>query len=310
MTCCLRRLVLFGLAWCGLGLPISGASAHKLRVLTSFLPVYCFTASVAGNLAEVENLLPANVEPHDYQFSRKDLQKLTRADLIVINGLGVEHWLEKAFGNSAHPQPVVELAAGLESQLIYSTGIVARPYPSSISAPNPHIWLDPQLACHGVTNVLKALQRLDPAHAGGYAANAAQYVAQLEKLDAVLKQSLGPIKGASIVTYHDAFPYFARRYGLHIVGVIESVPDVEPSLKSLASLYRSIRAEQVRVIFTEAPSPSRLAGQIAGDLRLPLASLETLESGALNRDTYEKAMMRNELALLKYLDPNAHRSSP
>src|ERR1051325_5920363 len=96
----LGRLVLSGLLGFGLALFPGSAGASKLKVLTSFLPVYCFTANVAGDLAEVENLLPANVEPHDYQFSRKDLQKLTRADLIVLNGLGLETWLQQAVRNS------------------------------------------------------------------------------------------------------------------------------------------------------------------------------------------------------------------
>ncbi len=117
------RLLLIGLALCGPGISSPGAEGHKLRVLTSFLPVYCLTANVAGELAEVENLLPANVEPHDYQFSRKDLQKLSHADVIVVNGLGLESWLERAFHDSAtHPQRVVEISAGLEAELIYAAG--------------------------------------------------------------------------------------------------------------------------------------------------------------------------------------------
>src|SRR5436305_6835581 len=117
------RLVCIGLALGSFGLSAPGAEGHKLRVLTSFLPVYCFTANVAGDLAEVENLLPANVEPHDYQFSWKDLQKLSHADLIVINGLGLEKWLEKVVQNSsvAHPKKVVEIAAGLGSEIISGT---------------------------------------------------------------------------------------------------------------------------------------------------------------------------------------------
>src|SRR5260221_12419299 len=98
----LRSFIFFGLAWgCSLVAAPRAAEVHKLKVLTTFLPVYCFTANVAGNLAEVENLLSANIEPHDYQFSRKDLHPLAQADLIGINGLGLQRWLEKAFQKSA-----------------------------------------------------------------------------------------------------------------------------------------------------------------------------------------------------------------
>src|SRR5437867_12116709 len=93
-VCC--SLAFFILALAGPIPFVREAEAAKLKVLTSFLPLYCFTVNVAGDLAEVQNLLPARVEPHDYQLSRKDLQKLSHADLIVLNGLGLESWLNKA----------------------------------------------------------------------------------------------------------------------------------------------------------------------------------------------------------------------
>jgi len=325
----LRGFIFFSLAWgCGLMAAAPGAEVHKLRVLTTFLPVYCFTASVAGNLAEVENLLPANVEPHDYQFSRKDLQRLAQADLIVINGLGLERWLEKAFQNSApnRRKSVVEMFSGLGDQLIvasqsHATDPSDQSHPSHRSSvvagrellgapPNPHVWLDPRLARHAVTNILRALQETDPTHAAGYAANAEVYLARLEHLDAALEQGLATVRGARIVTYHDAFPYFARRYGLKIVGVIEPQPEVEPSLKYLAALYRASRANQATAIFTEPPSPSRLARQIGRDLHLPLAQLDTIEAGPLKPTAYEEGMKNNQLVLVKYLKPDAQRPSP
>src|SRR4051812_14833428 len=98
---CLRGLFFLGVPLGSLASPpFPAAPPHKLRVLTSFLPVYCFPANVPGARAQVENPLPANVEPHDYQFARRDLQKLAHADLIFINGLGLEAWLQKAFQNS------------------------------------------------------------------------------------------------------------------------------------------------------------------------------------------------------------------
>src|SRR2546423_1836069 len=109
-------LMLIGLSFCNFSGSLLAADPHKLRVLTSFLPVYCLTVNIVGDSAQVENLLPANVEPHDYQFSRKDLQKLSHADLLVINGLGLEHWVAKAVQTSnsgLSPQRIVELAAGL-----------------------------------------------------------------------------------------------------------------------------------------------------------------------------------------------------
>src|SRR6476619_6152276 len=95
------------------------SGGRKLRVLTTFLPLYCFAANVAGDTAEVENLLPANVSPHDYQFSRRDLQKVQRADLVIQNGTGLEAWLEKLLKTSGKDKTVRAATAGMEKALIH-----------------------------------------------------------------------------------------------------------------------------------------------------------------------------------------------
>jgi len=307
----LRLVVLVCWGLCSLGLPAGAAAARRLHVLTSFLPVYCLTANVAGSLAEVENLLPANVEPHDYQFSRKDLQKLAAADLVVINGLGVEKWLENAIKNSSSLERlrVVELAAGLHSELIYPVDEPGNREWGRPGRPNPHIWLDPALARHGITNILGALQKADPANAGAYSANAARYVVKLDQLESELHQALRPFRGAALVSYHDAFAYFARRFGLNVIGVVEPLPETDPSLKHLASLYHSIRANRVRAIFTEPPAPSRLARQIASDLHLRLGQLDTLESGPPRPEAYELSMRENLRVLLTTLIPDAQAAA-
>ena len=168
--------------------------------------------------------------------------------------------------------------------------------------------LDPRLARHAVRNILKALQQADPAHASGYATNATRYLGRLEQLDLELEQALAPLRGAAMVTYHDAFAYFARHYGLKVVGVIEPVPDIEPSLKHLAFVYRAARANQVQAIFTEPPTPSRLARQIGSDLHLPLAELDTLETGSLTPVAYEESIRSNLRVLLKTIKPDAQRN--
>ncbi|MGI8966345.1 MAG: metal ABC transporter substrate-binding protein, partial [Limisphaerales bacterium] len=113
---------------------------HPLKIVTSFLPVYCLTANVAGNLATVENLLPPGVGPHDYQFSPRDFRKLNEADLIFLNGFGMEDWLNSALPSGQ--KTVVKISDGLRDELIYTSSEDSR------SIPNPHIWLDPHLAAH------------------------------------------------------------------------------------------------------------------------------------------------------------------
>jgi zinc transport system substrate-binding protein len=285
------------------------AQEHKLRVLASFLPVYCFAANVAGDLAEVDHLLPPGADPHDFQFSPREMKKLDAAEVIVLNGLGLESWLDRVINASpGRSKVIVKAGTGLESELIenpsyLNLGESVRALADS--TPNPHTWLDPQLAAHAVTNILAAFQRADPAHAGGYDRNARQYIARLGKLDAEMSEGLLPLKGRAIITYHDAFPYFARRYELRIVGVIEKVPDVEPSARYLAALASVIRQEDAKVIFAERQSSHRLPDQMGRDYHVAVATLDTLETGDFKPDAYEEGMRRNLRALTNALGPVA-----
>jgi zinc/manganese transport system substrate-binding protein len=279
---------------------------HKLRVVTSFLPVYCFTVNVTGDLAEVNNLLQSGVDPHDFQFSPREMKKLAAADMVVVNGLQLEPWLDKVAQFSEKPKLIVEAAAGLKSELIMGvteldTQNGNRTSSEEAGLPNPHIWLDPKLAAHAVTNILQALQKADPANAAGYARNAARYLERLEKLDQELHAGLMPLKGEAMVTFHDAFPYFARRYELKIVGVIEKVADVQPSPKYLTALGRVIQRDKVKVIFTDRQYSSRLAEQLGRDYHVPVAELDTLETGDFKPESYEAGMKNNLRVLEKWL---------
>ncbi|HEY0550531.1 MAG TPA: metal ABC transporter substrate-binding protein, partial [Verrucomicrobiae bacterium] len=166
---------------------------------------------------------------------------------------------------------------------------------------NPHIWLDPQLAAQGVSNILAALQRIDPAHALAYANNAHGYIAHLNKLDADIRHALSSVTNRAIVTYHDAFPYFARRYGLEIAGVVEAVPEVNPTPKYLSRLRATMRARNINVIFVAPGGRTRIARRIADDLRVKLIELDTLETGLLSPSAYEQRMTANANVLEKQL---------
>ena len=269
--------------------------------------MYCLTAQVAGDLAEVENLLPANVGPHDYQFAPREVRKLSSAQIFVVNGLGIEDWLAKALkaAKGTKPMTVVEATAGLtKADLITSVPHIHLPGERGHdhgTGPNPHTWLDPRLAAHAVTNILVALQKADQKNAAAYAMNAAQAVARLHQLDEEIGLALGPYHGSRIVTYHHAFPYFTRRYGLALIGVIEEVPNVEPSPKYLAALLKVIREKEVKAIFTEPQFSAKLAQRISRDTKVPVAELDTLETGPLKPTAYEEGLRRNLNMLLKHL---------
>ena len=295
----MRWLILLFAAFVGPG--AEGVDSRP-RLVTSFLPLYCWAANVAGTNAVVENLLPPRAEPHDYAFTVGDAHKLAAANLIIVNGLGLEGWLPKFLQSSPSARDrVVNVSTGLEAQLIsgeHHHGHDHTDHDESEHA-NPHLWLDPQLAAHGVSNILVALQRVDPAHASAYAANAHAYLATLQKLDADIRQSLAGATNRALVTYHDAFPYLARRYGLDIAGVVELVPEVNPTPKYLSRLGRTMRGRDLRVLFVATGGNTRLARRIAEDLHVTLAELDTLESGPLLPTAYEERMRANADVLQK-----------
>src|SRR4051812_42370141 len=278
----------------------------RLKVVTTFLPLYCFTAHVAGTSADVENLLPGNVSPHEYQFARSDLRKLEKADLIVVNGAGMETWLHRLLQNSGSHHAVAVATSGMEEQFIHGSPSLGSSAQRDGEQVNPHLWLDPVLARQIVTNILQALEKADPAQASAYRANAAKYIGELEKLDREFQTTLAAFQEVPFVTLHDAFPYLARRYRLRLTGVLEQVPDVDPSAKYLHAFQGVIRQEKVRVLFTEKGDSSRLARQLAKDLDLKLADLDTLETGPIRKDAYELAMQRNLKTLAENLTSPTH----
>ena len=289
---------------------VSGCGAaeapRKLKVLTSILPAYCLAAGVAGDRAVVENLLPPGVGPHDYSLSVRDRRKFDQADVIILNGLGLESWLDRVIKASANnpKRAVVRLADGV-TNLITTVPTLdlghGHAHEHEHGDANPHIWLDPQLAAHGVTNILRALQQADPANAAAYATNAQALVKRLQTLDAEIARVLASLKDREIVTYHDAFPYFARRYGLKVLGVVETVPEVNPSPKYLSQLSQVIREHRVPVIFTEAGFPTKLAQRLRDELKIAIAPLDTLESGPLQPAAYEEGLRRNLETLKQHL---------
>lgn len=320
MGCDLRwswwwRLLLIGgaLAW-GVA---RGEGTNWLQVVTSVAPLHCWALNVAGDRAEVVSLLPPNVGPHDFQFRPRDIRRVERANLVFLNGLGLESWFSRVFQNRKIPVRIVEAAAGLSTnQLIHGVPeleIAGRteghdPDPdddhghghgtgSGGGAPNPHLWLDPLLACHAVSNLVTALGELDRSNADYFAERGRAYVARLRALDEELKRGIGALKSRDIVTFHDAFPYFCRRYDLRLVGVIEEVPGTSPSPRYLSELSAAIRRDKVSALFVEPQFDVKLARQLAKDLSIGVATLDTLETGRLTLEAYEEGMRANLRAL-------------
>jgi zinc/manganese transport system substrate-binding protein len=275
-------------------------------VLTSFLPIHSLAVAIAGDHAQVQNWLPQGVDPHDFQFSPRDLRRLRAASILVVGGLGLEGWSETKLRQlSGNPGlQIVEAAAGLPKEALilepcgHDHDHEDTPH-SHADIPNPHFWLDPLLMAHAATNIARAFQQLDPGNAEAYQRNAAATTESLHTLHRDYSQRLSQASTA-FITYHAAFPYLARRYGLRLAGVVEAGPTDQPSARQLSELGRLVRSEKVKVLFMDG-EPPRLARQIASDLNLQLNSLETLETGEFGPKAYENGMRRNLETLSKAL---------
>lgn len=301
-----RPGILF-LAWSFVALLALGSRA-EVRVLATLPALHSWAANVAGDDAVVESLLPADVGPHDFQFKPSDLRKLAAADVVLMNGLGVDHWLERAVSRAGTKpsRRVVTVTQGLGRELIRDLTRLSVDGKSDKARhdhgdhdhdhgdeANPHVWLDPMLAGHCVSNIVEALCLADPAHAAGYRLRGERYRQELAALDAEIRASLQGLKDRKVVTFHDAFPYFCRRYDLELVGVIEAVPNVDPSPKYLARLSRLIRDRKVRVLFSEPQFHPRLLRRLADDLGIRVAELDVLETGKASPAFYAEGIRRN-----------------
>lgn len=312
----------------------AGQAAEPIRVLATMPALHSWAANVAGDDARVETLPAANVGPHDFQFRPSDLRRLGAAHVVVRNGLGVDVWLDKALASNPGPagRRVVVTSQGLQTEWITRIPeIEISSVPASgkeqskgrdhdhdhdhdsepghgaagghghDGGPNPHLWLDPVFAKHGVSNILEALVAVDPEHAEGYRRRSAAYVMELDRLDAEIRSHVGGLKDRRLVTFHDAFPYFCRRYGLELVGVVEEVPNVEPGPRYLTSLSKAIRRTGVQVVFSEPQFHPRLVRRLAEDLGIRTAELDVLETGVPSAGFYVEGQRRNLRALASAL---------
>jgi len=277
----------------------AGAPPKPLRVVTSFLPMQSHASAIAGDRAVVAQLLDKETGPHDFQLSPADVRKVADADLFVINGAGIEDWLDTLVAKAGNKNLVivdtsksVRLIEGPEAILDNHDHHGGHGHHHHAGA-NPHIWLDPVLAKKQAAAILDALVKADPANKAAYEANAKAYFAKLDALDAAFRKEISALPNRNLVTFHDAFPYLAARYGLNYVGFVEEFPEKDPSPKQLAELVKKIREEKVGVLFAEEGYAPTLLERIASQTGARVSALDTLEVGNGSPTAYIDRMRKN-----------------
>jgi zinc transport system substrate-binding protein len=287
------------LLWCLV--PVFGCQA-RIAILTTFAPVDCFASNVAGNAADVAVLVPPNAGPHDYSFSPADIQKIAKADVLVMNGAGLENWLQRGIRSAGRKDLlVVDTSKGVS--LI--TGLDVQPLPGVRSEPdpdaggvNPHLWLSPLNAIKQVETIRDALASRDGANAATYRANADTYIRRLSNLDAQIRGATASLRNKNLITFHDTFPYFARDYGFKVVATFEEFPGADPSPKTIGQLRKVIAAGNVSALFSE-PQYSPKAMELLGkEFKVPVVQLDPMETGEGTKDFYERVTRKNLDALV------------
>jgi zinc/manganese transport system substrate-binding protein len=268
-------------------------------VITTFLPITLLTRAVAGDCAEVRALVPPTLGPHDFQAKPSDLLALREARLLVKNGLGVETFLDPLMASAGNPKLVVIDSSRGVRTLAANTADGHGHGPGQL---NPHIWLDPLRAAQQVDTIRDGLVKSDPGCAEGYRRRAAATTAQLQRLNADLARQLQPFRGKTFVAFHDVAPYFAERYGLKAVYLVD-VPEMNPSPADLQRVAEAVKATQLRAVLSEPQAAARSFQALADDLGVPIGLFDPLETGSeadsRHLDTYLNTMRRNGANLVK-----------
>ena len=253
------------------------SSDGRLKALTSTTFLADITRNIAGDRISVDSLLPVGADPHAYQAAPSDVAKIAESDLLILNGLEYEHFIEPLLENAGGERLMIEATAGLSP----------RKDAGSEHGVDPHMWLDPNLVVTYVENIRDGLIQVDVEGTQIYKANADAYIAQLKDLDKWIVEQVNtiPAERRLLVTNHEAVGYFAERYGFEVAGaVIPSLStDAGTSAKELAALIEVIKTSGAPAIFLGEVENPDLANQIAAETDVRVVDnlhLESLTVGA------------------------------
>ncbi len=276
---------------------IPTAQSGKTQVVTTFLPIYLFTKAVAGNAADVKILVPPGTEVHEYQATPENVKAIATANVLVKNGLGLEEFLQGTVKNAQNSK-LIEVDASKDIKPLNEISPVEKTttnkedHAHEHSQGNPHVWLDPVLAKQQVTNIRDGLIVADPANKSTYEANAAAYIKELEVLNSEFQQTLQKTPSCTFVTFHDAFPYLAKRYNLQQVAVVE-IPEDQLSPTDVQNTINAVKKYKVKALFSEPGVDNKLLTSLSKDLKLNLRTLDSVETGETDPQYYFKVMKAN-----------------
>jgi zinc transport system substrate-binding protein len=254
----------------------NSSTQKKFTIVTSFYPIYIAAINVAKDIptAEVLNMTSAQTGClHDYQLKPQDLKTLQSANAFIVNGAGMESFLDEVLSKQKSLK-IIEASKGI-NLLKDENG-----------EENPHVWVSMTNAITQVRNIADELSQLNPENANQYKSNAAAYIAKLEALNNKMHRSLDTIKNKDIITFHEAFPYFAKEFNLNIVAVIEREPGTAPTPKELEDIITLVKNSNVKALFSEPQYEAKAASTIANETDAKVYSLDPAVTGEAKKEAF------------------------
>ena len=259
----------------------------KVKITATFYPLYIMLLNICDGIdnVEVSMLAPSNTGClHDYALTSKDMKKISDCDILVANGSGMEEFMEKAIE-------------------VKKDSIIDASYGYELIDENPHVWVSIDGAAYEVNRITKELCRLNPENEYFYNKNAQNYLTKLYVLSNEMHQKLDSLSGSKIITFHEAFPYFAKEFNFDLAAVIERESGTVPSAKELNEIIGVVKNVQNEggktALFAEPQYSSSSADIIARETGLKVYMLDPCVTGKLEKDAYIDAMKQNEMVLLE-----------
>lgn len=276
-ACTLSLSLLIG---CGTQPADTAADDGRLRVLTSFYPMYDFACKIGGDCIDVTNMVPSGTEPHDWEPSTNDLKNLEKADVFIYNGADMEPWADDLLVSRSDTLHVVEASENVELRTTDGEHEHAHEHEGADHHHgdfDPHVWLDPENAKIEMEAIRDALCAADPENSTVFQSNYEKYAAELDALDAEFREKLAPLPNRTIVVAHEAFGYLCDAYGLTQVGIEGLSPDSEPDPGRMAEVIDFVREHSISTIFFEELVSPKVAEAIASETGAQAKMLSPLE---------------------------------
>lgn len=287
----LKAALLFTIVACGC---TQEPASHRLNVTCSIFPLADVVRNIGNHNVEVHILIPPGASPHTFEPSPTEFKAFANTRIFVMVGAGFEFWAEKLITSSGSDSLLVVRASDGVELMSHHTG-----RSSMTQEGNPHIWLDPTIAKKLVFKIAASLAEADIDNAAQYLENANRYSMSLDSLDLEIEQTVKDFRTKEYVAFHPAWSYFARRYGLREVGIIEETPGREPTPKQLMKIIEDIRKFKIRAVFAEPQLSPKAASAIATEAGVELLMLDPLGGEDLpGRDSY-LALMRYNLETMR-----------